>query len=437
MTMSHTLSPEATALVDRACARIDPQAVSDLLFDLTAAPSATGEEAALAELVVERVRAVGLEAGTQEADGRVVNAVATLGRAETDALRILVYAPLDTAFTGDAPTDEPWLGREPRADFSTTATRQDGRVVGMGAENPKAFAAAAIVALEALAREDARLPGVIQLGLCGRSMPDLGVPPRLPGFGVGVRRLLADSLPDAAIVLKPGYAVSYEEVGEAWFRIEVRGTVNYTGSRHRVPYHNPILGAARVVEAIERWAPSYTARWSDEAVSPQLSINALAAGGFDKLAFVPATAHLGIDVRIPPGLTATAARDLLDHELDGLRATDPELGIRVEELASFEGSRTDPDHWVVRSLVDAWEWREEREHAWPKAGSGASDASLIRAAGVPTARIGLPPSTGSALYPGFSMGVADPHPVARLASVLVRTFVDTASRTRGEVGLPS
>src|SRR3712207_8609591 len=72
---------------------------------------------------------------------------------------------------------------------------------------------------------------------------------RSSDLGAGIRQVIAEEpKPDAAIVLKPGWSVLHEEVGLAWFRITVRGSVNYTGIRHKGPYLNPILAAARSEE---------------------------------------------------------------------------------------------------------------------------------------------------------------------------------------------
>ena len=71
--------------------------------------------------------------------------------------------------------------------------------------------------------------------------------------------LASEPKPDFAIVLKPGYAAGTEEVGYAWFRIAVRGAINYTGIRHKGPYRNPIVTAARLITRFEEWLPEFTA----------------------------------------------------------------------------------------------------------------------------------------------------------------------------------
>jgi acetylornithine deacetylase/succinyl-diaminopimelate desuccinylase-like protein len=437
--LTETLSGAASELVERAREKLDADRLADLVFEMTAIPSPSGQEEDLAAYVVGHLREAGVDAEVQPIDGQSANAVGRLGRAERDHPRLMLYAPLDTAFAGEAAEDEPWLGRQPRADFALPPRRDGRKVIGLGAENPKAFAAAAIGAVEALVAAGADFGGEVLLGLVAGSMPIIDRPEagiREAGQGIGVRYLLENGgRPDFAIVLKPGYAVSNEEVGIAWFRLFTRGTVNYTGIRHKGLYRNPIILAGRLVAALEEWFPEYARENGDGIVSPQASVNAIRAGSPNRLAFIPERCEVDVDMRVPPHLTPTEVAGELRTYLDRVQAHDPDLDVEMVGLAAMPGTRTDPRSWVVRSLIDAWEWRERKDHAPARNTSGASDAALLRASGVPTARIGLPPPQTGTIYDGFSMGVADADSIAGLAEVLIRVVVDTCSRTRTEVGL--
>src|SRR3954466_7434211 len=109
--------PTATAqLVERAREHLDPGAVAERVYTMTAIPSPTGEELGVATLIVDHLRAAGVKADVQSIDGGLANAVAHLGRAEKAPPRLLLYAPLDTAFSGNPAEDEAWLGPTPRPD---------------------------------------------------------------------------------------------------------------------------------------------------------------------------------------------------------------------------------------------------------------------------------------------------------------------------------
>ncbi|HYH92150.1 MAG TPA: M20/M25/M40 family metallo-hydrolase [Candidatus Saccharimonadales bacterium] len=425
-----TLPADLGAAVDRARSTLDDAAIAELLLGMVAIASPTGEEAPLARFVADHLSRAGVEAEVQSlGEGDQANLVGRLAGAG-DGPTLLVYAALDTAFSGDLEEDRPFLGDTPRADFALPPSRDGSFITGLGAENPKGFAAAGIAALEAIARADAPLRGEVVLMLASGSMPD----DARPGHGTGIRHFLEGSTPpDFAIVLKPGYAVGYEEVGLAWFRIIVHGAVNYTGIRHKGPYRNPILGAARVVLALEAWFAEYSARHTDGLVAPQGSINAIRAGAAGRAAFVPATCEIDVDLRVGPRSTPDTVEAELREAIEAIRADDPTLEVTLERRVAFPGTSTDPSSWIVRSLTQAWEEREGREHAPLARGSGATDAAILRSAGIPTARIGLPPPSAPNPASGFSMGYVDAASVHRLADVLVQAVIDTTGRPRDTV----
>jgi succinyl-diaminopimelate desuccinylase len=409
----------ATADVERAL--VGEEELAQLCLDLTAIPSPTGKEQALADFVAHKLEAEGLAAEVQETAEGVANVVGRLGVGDGPSL--MLWAPLDTAVAG-GPEDADWIGEEPRPDWSLPPRREAEKVIGLGADNPKAFAACAIAAATTVARSGLPLRGELVVGLAGGTMPVS----RRPGLGTGTRRLLETVTPDFCIVLKPGYAVAHEEVGFAWFRIVVPGGMSYTGIRHKGPYRSPIVAAAKAVEAIEAWLPEYTAANTSGLVAPQGAVNAIRAGDPGVGSFTPARAELLLDLRISP-------RGSVEEAQAGLEKLLAEHESTVELVASVPPAHTPPESPLVRALVRAWEAEEGKEHVAPGGASGASDAGIIRAADVQTARIGLPMPETPSPYPGFSMGVADARSMAKLTRVLVNAIVELTTKSREEVGL--
>jgi acetylornithine deacetylase/succinyl-diaminopimelate desuccinylase-like protein len=432
----HALRAAQADAVARARARIDDDGITALLLEMVAMPSPTGEEAALAVFLAQRLGDAGLEAHVQQVGDRGANALGRL-RGTGDGPSLLLYSAIDTPFAGGGDEDAPWLGGDPRADWALPPSAADGKVIGLGADNPKGYAAAVVTAVEAVARAGIAPRGDLWIALAGGSMP-VGARPgseAVVGLGSGIRALL-DSIepPDFAILVKPGYAVAHEEVGFAWFRITLRGALNYTGIRHKGPYRNPILDAAALVQELEAWFPEYTTANSAGLVAPQASINAIRAGSRERASFVPASAEIDLDMRLAPGETAEGARGQLEAALERIREGQPDLDLALETIAEVPGSATAEDSWIVGSLIAAWEGREGREHAPLKNASGASDAGFIRERGIEAARIGPPPPATPSPYPGFSMGVADVASIHGLADLLIAAIVDTVTRSRAEVG---
>lgn len=429
------LSPDREALVAAAIDRVDPDRMAARLRRIVDLPSPSGEELPLARLLAEELKSIGCATEVQEFDGQQGNAVGRLA-GTGDGVELLLYAPLDTAFSGDPEEDEPWLGRQPRPDLSLPASIADGKVIGLGAENPKSYIACILEVMDVLAASRVDLPGTLIAGFAGGGMPTSGRPglPRNIGHGVGCAYMIEHGVrPDYAVIVKPGYAVSWEEVGLSWHTITIRGGLNYAGIRHRLPYHNPIVAAARVIEALERWFPDYTARHTDGLVAPQGSIGAIRAGGADLTAFVPPTCELNLDIRVSPRSSAAEVRGELEALLDEVRAANLDFEITSAMTVAIEGTSTLEASWIVQSLIRAWEAQEGRAHEPGRGTSGATDAAILRGHGIETARIGPPPARTPSPYQGFSMGVADVASMVTLVEVLLRAAVDTVGRTRAEV----
>lgn len=433
------VSAEQTAWVQRAWSAIDAEALATLLADMVSIPSPPGDEADLAGFLATRLHEAGLDAQTQPIRDRQANAVGRL-EGTGDGPSLLLYSPIDTAFAGDTSEDVPWLGDTLRADFLPKAVREGDWIVGLGAENPKGFAACVVEAARAVARAGLPLKGSLLVGLGAGGMPtnrppSLGDGPPV-GHGVGCAHMLESGFRgDFAMICKPGYAVAWEEVGISWWRIRVRGRTGYTGVRHLVPYRNAIIDAARVVGALEAWFPEFTERFSSGLVAPQGAIGAIAGGWPYKPAFTPAECDLWVDLRLSPRSTPEEVGAALEELLNRLRAEAPDLELESECVVAIPGTHTDPSSWIVRSAIRGWEAVEGRPHEPITRTSGATDAEILRGHGIPTARLGMPRPEEAPPYPGFSMGQANVRSILSLVRCLVWTVVDTCSRTRDEVGL--
>ncbi|MBV9324330.1 MAG: peptidase dimerization domain-containing protein [Chloroflexi bacterium] len=432
------LSAQQQAWLEHAWAQIEPRALGKLDADLVSVPSPTGQERQVNEFITAHLRAAGLEARYQAIDEDQGNAVGRINGSGEGA-DLLLYAPIDTAFTGDEAEDLPWLGASIRTDLQPHGRIEDDYVIGQGAENPKAYAACVITAAEAVRRAGFPLKGDVLVGLGAGGMPTNRRPGRArsnAGQGNGCSFMLEQGVwGDFAIIAKPGYAVSWEEVGLCWFKVAVRGTLNYTGIRHIVPYRNPIVEATKVIQGLEEWFPRYAAAHTDGLVAPQGSIGAIEGGWTYKPSFVPSVVYLYVDARISPRTTPMELKREFGAALAEIKGRHPDLEVDFDMILSIPGTRTEPENWIVQSLMRAWEQREGQPHQPIRGTSGATDAAILRGRGIPTARLGLPRTPPPPRYPGFSMGAASPTAMQRLTECLVYAIVDTCTRDRSEVGL--
>ena len=151
---------------------------------------------------------------------------------------------------------------------------------------------------------------------------------------------------------------------------------------------------------------------------------------------MPTACNLYVDLRVSPRTDPMEVKHQLGQALRDIQAANPGLELEYEMLLAIPGTHTDPQHWIVQSLMRAWESREGRPHEVRGSTSGATDAAILRGRGIPTARLGLPRAQAPAAYQGFSMGVANIPALQRLTECLVYAIVDTCTRDRAEVGLP-
>lgn len=406
-------------------------------------PTPTGAERPAAEWIADRLDVAGLEAAVQVIDDAQANAVAVLPGTD-DGPSVLLYAPLDTFTTGDPAHDLPWAGPRMRPDMLPSASVHGDLVVGLAAGNPKGHAAAIMVAIEALARAGAPVPGDVVAGFGSGGMPSFAVPGigvagrENTGHGVGANFLLERGFTtDHAIIAKPGWAVSHEEVGLVWIDVEVPGEHTYVGSRHRLPYRNAATTAAAVVERLERWFEDYAELHESGTMRPQGVVSSV-VGGFDRLAAsTSALVRIRLDVRMTPEQSAPAVVREVRAQLGDLAE---ELGIVIvaRQVAAVPGTRTDPQAEIVRAATLAWEEVAGQPHEPMLATSGATDANILRLRGVPTARVGMPkvltaPDGGPVDFT-LGMNMVDLRDQRRLVEVLVRSVLAMADGCPGLKG---
>ena len=433
-----TLGKERERWIQRAWDAIDESKLAELNRMMASIASPTGEEKQLAMTLVGVMSNSGIHAQYQSMDDDQGNAVGRIAGTGTGA-DLLLYAPLDTAFSTNEEEECPWIGDRLPAEMTTNAYIRNGEVVGMGAENPKGYATCAIAAAQAIKAADVPLQGSLLVGLGSGGMPTN----RRPAFskfnagqGAGCAFMLEQGLRgDFAIIAKPGWSVAWEEVGLCWFKVIVHGDLNYTGVRHVVKRRNPIVHAGKVIASLEEWFPEYTKKNTSGLVAPQGSINAIQAGWTHKPAFVPAACHFYVDLRISPRVSPMEAKHQFGDAIDRIVKTHPDLRVEWEMILSIPGSFTDPNNWIVRSCVRAWEFVEQKKHS-PRTGtSGATDANILRAAGVPTARLGMPRlmAPSGEQRSGFSMDKSNIAGMKQLTKCLVYAAIDTCTRERREV----
>ncbi|MFD3312414.1 M20 family metallopeptidase [Streptomyces sp. NPDC058694] len=428
--------------VEDAWRHVTGDRLRDLIAGLVDIPSPTGDEGPLATHIADTLKAAGCRSAVQPLDDRQANAWARL-EGDGTGPDLMLYAPIDTLTVGEEGEDLPWIGPELRDDMRPRATVYDDLVVGLGASNPKGHAACVMMAAEAIALAGIPLTGDLVVAFGAGGMPTNSRPGsarRNTGQGAGCSFLLEQGLwTDYAVIAKPGWTVSWDEVGLVWFEVTVGGTHTYVGSRHRLPYDNAIARAGEVARHLEEWFVEYAERHTVGTVAPQGIVSSV-RGGWPRMAAVtPAVCTLMVDLRIGPDTTPMRAKREFAAALDAIRDKLPGLDVTAEMILAIPGTRTAPDNWITRSATAAWEAFEGREHEAIRGNSGATDANILRGRGIPTVRVGMP-KVSEAETPfdidfARGMNTVSVRAMERLTRHLIRTAVDTVTRSRAELDL--
>jgi hypothetical protein len=87
-------------------------------------------------------------------------------------------------------------------------------------------------------------------------------------------------------------------------------------------------------------------------------------------------------------------------------------------------------------MIRAWEAASQRQHIPIRDNSGATDANILRARGIPTARVGMPKVSDPHRTVDFALGMnlVDIDAMRRLTEILVRVAV--AMTVRRDVDRP-
>ncbi|MCY4629520.1 MAG: M20/M25/M40 family metallo-hydrolase [bacterium] len=408
--------------LEAALAGVSASRLAELTGMLVSTASPTGREGALAVQIAETLDAAGAQAHEQWLDATAANAWGTLGSSRRGS-SLLLYSPIDTITSGDAAEDRALVTSPLRPAMEPTLGTEHGWLVGLGAHNPKGHAACVLMAIEALAAAGADLPGRIIAGFGCLGMPvNRRAPDLLDGHGAGCAALIGAVRPDAAVIAKSGWSVSWNEVGLAWFTVRVAGTHTYVGSRHLLAYRNAIADAAALILEVETWIDEWAETRTDEFNRPQGIVASVNGGEARATAFTADACEFTVDLRLPPGTDAGTAERTLTGRIDHWSAATGASATVTRTLA-VGGTCTDPSEPIVRAAIAAWEAETGRPHQPPRGLSGATDANILRHNGVPTARIGLPKVAAPGVDVDFQYGMnaVDPDDQVALSRHLIRT----------------
>jgi acetylornithine deacetylase/succinyl-diaminopimelate desuccinylase-like protein len=331
----------------KAASHITAENLSGTLAEMVYISSPTGLEVRMAEYLVQRMRAAGMETDLQLVEQGRPNAVGHL-RGRGMGTNLLFTGHMDTSYSGE----EDYLSGE---GFQPKAIVRDGWMWGLGANNMKSGLAAALAAIEAIIKSGIRLEGDISLGGVVGEIEKAPVEEfqgvEYSGYGAGSKHMVTHGVTaDYAVLMEPtGLRIATANMGCIWLRITVGGTVSHSALSNRPNVVNAIALMHDLQNDIAKWARDYEQRHEFRGEHPNATIAAIRGGAAWRLSRNPHSCSLYLDIRTVPGQTTDMVkrelRAVLRRFAERTRSPEPELYVYV----------TDPPMLIAEDLpvVDA------------------------------------------------------------------------------------
>ncbi|MEM7824218.1 MAG: M20 family metallopeptidase [Candidatus Aenigmatarchaeota archaeon] len=323
-----------------------------------------GNEKTVADILVSRLRAAGLEIKIFEAAAGRPNVLA-IWRGKSKGNTLLINGHMDTVPPGPR---ESWKF-DP---FSGKII--NGQIYGRGSTDMKGALAAMVIAVETLKKDGWEPKGTLALLFCSNEeMGDLEkigmrfVAPKLTKELGKIDCMLIGDVTGLDIVVA--------EKGALWLEFTAHGKEAH-GSM-------PWLG----INAIEKLGQFLIElrKMPLPASHPMLgkstiSINTF-SGGY-KTNVVPALAKATVDIRLVPGEDKEKVKAAISNLIKIMQANDPDMNIEMKEVMYASSSETDKDEPFVKQLAETVKIVTGRQPE-VKGEHGSTGASIFKAQGIP------------------------------------------------------
>lgn len=425
------------SVVEAALSHVDRSTMLELTTRMINIPSPVGSEQALAQFLEERFKAAGLRTRMQEVEPGRYNVYGLLEGTGSGA-KLMFAGHLDSAYGGD----EEGI-RDLGPGYQPKSWVDGDWVHGLGAYNMKGGHASAILAVEALARAKARLPGDLLIaGLVGETCHANIARyqgSRYRGCGVGARFMVANGIgADMVVIPEPtSNRISTASGGYIFLELQTRGNPGATYRRGGVsvqvrPGEDAIEKMLQAIPRLKNWGEHYCAHTTYMG-EPAGNVNIIAIEGGHPFrpTKLSSFCRLYLEVGIMPGQEHETIIAALKACVREIEKTNPGLEIEMQVVQTAHTAEVSANEYVVRSVASAHEtvWGAAPEITWD--GWYADTAPLTRA-GIPAICYGPQGRMrggGSGYYPkeGEHVNVVD---LLKGTEVFVRAAADVCSKDR-------
>jgi len=113
---------------------------------------------------------------------------------------------------------------------------------------------------------------------------------------------------------------------------------------------NAIVRMQSVLTDVLAWIPDWERRSSYRGIEGVVNVGAIAAGAPWRVSRTPHRADLFLDIRVPPTMAMTQAREEFAALVRGLRERHPDFGISFEVFVTAPGAEIAESHPLVAAI---------------------------------------------------------------------------------------
>jgi acetylornithine deacetylase/succinyl-diaminopimelate desuccinylase-like protein len=313
-------------------------------------PSPTGSEQEMALAVREVLEAMGLAVSWQEVEDGRPNVVGRL-EGSGGAPSLMFNGHTDTSYSGREPHLRGKPGFQPRAQV------RDGHIWGLGISNMKGALACYVEAVSAIADAGLRLRGDIVIAAVVGEIEktqwgDEFTGAQYRGYATGSRYLPTHGgIADCCILGEPTeQRVVLGHYGTMWARISTHGPFIHTAFSAGRLGENAIVRMHSVLAEVLEWIPGWESRSAYGGINGVVNIGASTAGAPWRVSRTPHRADLFLDIRVPPTMAMTAAREEFAALVRELRERHPDFGIESEVFVTAPGAQIAESHPLIAAI---------------------------------------------------------------------------------------
>ena len=135
-----------------------------------------------------------------------------------------------------------------------------------------------------------------------------------------------------------------------WARIGTQGPFVHTAFSSGRLAENAIVRMQQVLAEVLEWIPDWERRSAYGGIDGVVNVGALSAGAPWRVSRTPNRADLFLDIRVPPTMAMTAAREEFASLVRLLRERHPDFGIDSEVFVTAPGAQIEESHPLIAAI---------------------------------------------------------------------------------------